>query len=220
MTTSTGLVFRWGEGPLLRGIDEINQELARIRARVWPLDLAEHPAEMRELLAMPVLDAGAAERVKQHFQLSREELLARIAETGREPNVPGGGALRTHVLPHDYTYPQLYQVASEVDYARFSRFHRNVSKDDVAVDETVQLLRGGPLRVLHVADDGETLWMDITCPSADRGWLLSYDGRRPHSGRFADAALGSKALAQVIGPPVWTMDYDVPQGSEPPARSG
>lgn len=220
MTTSTGLMYRRGHGPVLRGIDEINRELRQIQARLWPLDLREHPEEIRALLAARELGTDAAERVKTHFLLSREELLSRIDEAGRTPNVPGGGALETRVMPHDYTYPQLYQIASHLDYSRFDRFHRNVSEDGVAVDEVVQVLAGGPMHVLHMDDQGETVWLKLVCPSPSQGWLVTYDGRRPHSGRFADAAIGSKAVVQVIGPPVWTMDYDVPQGTDPPETSG
>ncbi|MEM8605590.1 MAG: hypothetical protein AAGF92_00690 [Myxococcota bacterium] len=220
MSPSTGLRFRRDDGPVLREVAEINEELSRTGGRITPLDLSGQPPLIRDLLDADALDANASARLMEHFLLSRPRLLSIIADAGRTPGVPNGGALETRVLPHDYTYPQLYQVTGDFDFGKFDAYHRNVSDDGTAVDEILQLLAGGPMRVLHLTEEGETLHLDAECPSADEGWLLTYGGGTPHSGRFGDARLGSKALVQVIGPASWTMDYDVPQGAEPPPWSG
>ena len=40
-------------------LEAINNELRKIGAGVWPLDLCDRPADIRALLAKPVLDAAA-----------------------------------------------------------------------------------------------------------------------------------------------------------------
>ena len=113
----------------------------------------------------------------------------------------------------------MYEVVSDeegADYARFERFHGNLAEDgSCAVDEVVQILAGGPHQVLHRTPSGDTLFLELTCPEGDVGWVVSYSGATPHSGRIRDARVGTKALVQVIGPERWITDYDVPQGLEP-----
>lgn len=210
------LLFRRNNGPALHELDAINEALSEIGGRIEPLPLADQPDEIRALLREPSLDADQAETLKRHFLLSQEELLRVIAEAGRAPQVAGGGALETHVSPHDFTYPQLYQIDSEIDYGRFDQFHRNMAEDgSSAVDEILQMLHSGPLDVLHVTPGGDTIFVRLRCPDDDHGWLMTYDGSTPHSGRMGAAEMGSKALVQVIGPARWVMDYAVPQGLEP-----
>ncbi|MEM7437707.1 MAG: hypothetical protein AAF436_21320 [Myxococcota bacterium] len=217
MTVESGLVFRRNNGSALVDLGAINEELAEIQMRVVPVDLRPHPSAIRQLLCKPSLDAGEAERVKAHFLLSRERLLEVIRNAGREPQVEEGGSLETHVMPHDYSYPQLFQVEEGSNYARFDAFHCNLAEDgSCAVDEVAQFLAGGPHHVLHLTPSGDTLLLTVTCPGDDGGWLVTYSGATPHSGRIGDARIGTKALVQVIGPARWTMDYDVPQGLEPP----
>ena len=210
------MILRRNNGPPIFPIDAVNEELAEIQMRVMPLDLRPHPKAIRELLQKPSLDAAESDRIKAQFLMSRERLLEVIRGAGREPQAEGGGALETHVMPHDYSYPQLFQVEEGTDYARFDRFHCNVAEDgSCAVDEVLQMLAGGPHQVLHRTPSGDTLFLELTCPSDDDGWVVTYSGATPHSGRIGYARIGTKALVQVIGPARWIMDYDVPQGLEP-----
>lgn len=216
MAETPSLLFRRNNGEAITELHAINVALREIRGRVAPLDLSGVPPRYRELLGAAALDGATAEELKQHFLLSRERLIEIIREAGREPQVDGGGALETHVSPHDYAYPQLYQVDENIDYSRFDAFHRNMAEDgSSAVDEVLQLLAGGPLDVLHVGPSGDTLFLRIECPSETEGWLLTYEGSTPHSGRVSAGRPGTKAVVQVIGPARWVMDYDVPQGLEP-----
>ena len=168
------MILRRDNGPPIVDLDAINEELAEIQMRVIPLDLRPHPEAIRQLLRKPSLDAAESDRVKARFLLSREALLDVIRDAGREPQVKGGGALETRVLPHDYSYPQLFLVEEGTDYARFERFHCNLAEDgSCAVDEVVQMLARGPHQVLHRTPSGDTLFLQLTCPGDDEGWLVN-----------------------------------------------
>jgi hypothetical protein len=189
-------------------IEGINLELSNIGAGVWPLDLRQQPAEIRALLAKPTLDDAEAGRVKQHFLLPRERLLTIIADAGRVPQVPDGGALETFVTNHGYGYPQLTVVATGADYSRFDRFHVNVAPDGGGgVDEVFQLLSGGGVKIYQRLGDGHTLMLTLSCPDPGHGWLGTYSGVRPHIGSLSSANVGSKLLVQAFGAREWTLTY-------------
>ena len=51
--------------------------------------------------------------------------------------------------------------------------------------------------------------LTLECPGGEQnsGWLITYDGARPHIGSLSSARPGTKALVQVIGPPKWRIRY-------------
>ena len=198
---------RGGDSPLT-DTGAVNAALARFGARVWPLDLGRVAPDIRRLLDRPTLDAAEAEEIKTALLLSREALLEKLAEAGRSPHVPGGGALETEVANHGYSYPQLFVVEEGADYSRFDRFHVNVSGDGTAVDEVMQILSGGGVRILQRLPGEEPVTLTLDCPSAGMGWTATYDGAVSHIGSMSAAAPGTKALMQVFGPARWTMRYD------------
>ncbi|MGO9152862.1 hypothetical protein [Mycobacterium sp.] len=111
MASVEGLSLQFSDNRVVPdNLEAINNELQKIGAGVWPLDLRDRPAEIRALLAKPVLDAAEAERVKTQFLLPRERLLQIVAQAGRMPAVAGGGALATFVANLGHHYPQLHQV--------------------------------------------------------------------------------------------------------------
>jgi hypothetical protein len=193
----------------LTAVPEINKALAEIGSRIWPLDLGNEPDEIRKLLKQPTLTKEESDRLLNHFLLSRDRLLKVITGAGREPHVPGGGALTTLMLPYNYKYPQLFVVEEGIDYSRFDRFHVNIAKDGTAVDEVAQILSGSGFVNHHRSPNGEILSLYIDCPGEDAGWILTYDGGYPHIGSISGAQPGTKALVQVIGPETWEMRYDV-----------
>jgi hypothetical protein len=193
----------------LTTVPEINEALAEIGSRIWPLDLRGEPNEIRALLKQPTLTTEESDRLLNHFLLSREHLLEIITSAGREPHVPGGGALTTLVLPYKYNYPQLFVVEEGIDYSRFDRFHVNIADDGAAVDEVAQILSGSGFVNHHRSANGEILSLYVDCPGEDAGWILTYDGGHPHIGSISAAQPGTKALVQVIGPETWVMRYDV-----------
>ena len=205
---TSGLRLERAEGPELAEIGAVNAALARFGARVWPLDLGAVAADIRALLARPTVTAEQAERIKETMLLPRTALLEKLAEAGRTPHVPGGGALETEVANHGYAYPQLFVVEAGADYSRFDRFHVNVADDGTAVDEVMQVLSGGGVRILQRLPGEEPAILTLDCPSPDRGWTVTYDGGVSHIGSMSAAAPGTKALMQVIGPESWTMRYD------------
>ena len=205
---TSGLRLERGGDPTLVGIEAVNAALTRFGAGVWPLDLGGIAPGIRRLLDLPTLDAVQSRRIEAAFLLSREALLAKLAEAGRSPHVPGGGALATEVANHGYAYPQLFVVEEGADYSRFDRFHVNVAEDGTAVDEVMQILSGGGVRILQRLPGEEPVTLTLDCPSADRGWTVTYDGAVSHIGSMSSAAPGTKALMQVFGPARWTMRYD------------
>ena len=198
---------RGGDSPLA-DMEAVNAALARFGARVWPLDLGGVAPHIRRLLDLPTLDAAQAEEIKTALLLSRETLLEKLTEASRSPHVPGGGALETEVANHGYAYPQLFVVEEDADYTRFDRFHVNVAEDGTAVDEVMQILSGGGVRILQRLPGEEPVTLTLDCPSADRGWTVTYDGGVSHIGSMSAAAPGTKALMQVFGPARRTMRYD------------
>ena len=196
-----------GSSVVATDLGEVNRELAAVKSKVWPLDLRSAPADIRRLLAKSTLEAAETTLVLSHFLLPRERLLQIIAEAGRAPNVPGGGALSTHVDSHGYSYPQLWLVQGDVDYARFDRFHVNTADDGTGVYEVLQILSGAGIFIRHRLPDGTVLALHADCPSDDAGWLVTYDGGHPHIGSLSRARPGTKALVQAIGPPHWSVRY-------------
>ena len=186
---------------------EVNDLLARYGSRVWPLDLSGTPGDVRRLLDQPSLNADENGRVLDHFLLPVDRLLELMSEAGRAPNVPGGGATSSLDSTHDVHYPELYVMEPASDFSRFDRLHVNHSADGTGVDETLQVLCGSDIRVVHSLPDLGTVTLFLSCPSPEHGWIASYSGSTPHIGSFSDASVGSKVLVQIIGPPVWIMDY-------------
>ena len=189
-----------------QNLEAVNDELRTIGAGVWPLDLGDRPADIRALLAKPLLDAAETERVMAHFLLPRERLLQILAQAGREPAVAGGGALSTFVTNLGHGYPQLHQVQEGVDYGRFDRFHVNGGPGG-GIDEVFQMLSGAGFVIHQRLDGGEVLTLRLDCPDERRGWLGTYNGARPHIGSISSATAGSKLLVQAFGTPEWTLTY-------------
>jgi hypothetical protein len=194
------------DGSHRSGAAQANAALAPFGTRVWPLDLTTATADVRALLARPSLEPAEIEQVCDAFLLSRERLLALIAEAGRRPSVPGGGELSTLDVVNDVRYPQLYVVDPSVDYSRFDRLHENRADDGTVLDETMTLLSGGPLRLVQRLPDGSLSTLDLRGIDDGRGWIVSYGGL-PHIGSLSVAAPGSKVLVQAIGPARWQAHY-------------
>ncbi len=195
------------DGQLLTDLRAINDFLDRHHSKVWALDLSDLPRDVRTALDTDKMSDQQVESVMRHFLLPRERLLELIAECGRAPQVPGGGALRTHVLPHDYDYPQLFEIQAGDHITTYDVFHSNHADDGTGVDEVVQMLRGQGLLMRHRLPGGAEWSLRMSCPGPEQGWVSTYEGRHPHIGSPAEATAGSKFLVQVIGPPVWTMEY-------------
>lgn len=204
----TGIRYEFeGDRAALTSVPEIQAELKKFGAGVWPLQLGDAPGDIRGLLDQPNLADDEKARLRDHFLLSRERLLQIIAESGRTPNVPGGGALKTTVVNEGYSYPQLWLVERGVDYARFDRFHVNVAQDGTGVDEVLQVLSGKGVVVRVRGPDSSARTLRLDCPSDRLGWMVSYNGGEPHIGSLSGASPGTKVVVQAIGPESWTLCY-------------
>jgi hypothetical protein len=209
MADAAGLRLEFSDArPAATTLAAVNAGLATYGARVWPLDLSGVPAAVRGLLAQPRLGPAEADRVKAQFLLPRERLLQIIAEAGRAPHVPGGGAMAPFVANQGYAYPQLYLVEAGVDYTRFDRFHVNTADDGIGVDEIGQLLHGGGVWIVQRRSGLGVASLRLDCPSEDHGWIVTYDGGSSHIGSLSAALPGTKFLMQVIGPQRWVLCYD------------
>ena len=207
MTTGLHLSFSDGRGGL-NDRESINKALAPVGLAVFPLDLASLADGLRALLAKEALGAAEKSRLMDALLFTREQLLEIIESAGRKPHVQGGGALSTRVENHGYDYPQLFVVEAGIDLGRFDRYHRNVAQDGTPVDEVAQLISGGGLKLCQWLPEDVEAIVTLDCPSPERGWIITYDGGRPHIGSVSSARIGTKCLVQVIGPPSWTMRYD------------
>lgn len=176
---------------------------------LWRHDLSDLSPALLAILDKERPSAAELEELKTAMLFERETLRAYIRDSGRAEAVDGGGALETRVVNHGYDYPQLFLVEAGIDYSRFDTYHVNTADDGTAVDEVIQILCGAGVRVFHRVAGGEVS-LRLDAPSAQRGWILSYSGGQPHIGSFAEAEVGTKALVQVIGPPLWTMRYEMP----------
>ncbi len=208
MSAETGLrlEFSTNRAPI-DALDAINAELSDFGAHVSPLDTGRESDEIRNLLSKVTPTPEELQRLKSHFLLSRNELLEVITAAGREPQVPGGGALTTHIATYDYDYPQLYIAEAGVDYTRFERFHVNAAEDGTGVDEVLQILWGEGVEVHLQAADDAVLTLHLDCRGTDQGWIVTYDGEHPHIATVSGATPGTKVLVQVIGAPRWSMNY-------------
>ncbi len=173
---------------------------------LWPRDLSGLAPPLRAIIDQMRPSDEELAALKRALLFDRETLRAYIRDSGRLEAVAGGGALETRVENHGYDYPQLYLAEAGVDYSRFDRYHINAADDGTAVDEVLQIVSGGGLRILHRVAGGEVI-LRLDCPAANRGWIVCYSGGQAHIGSFAEATIGTKALVQVIGPPLWTMRY-------------
>lgn len=208
MASDQGIRLEFSDGrSQATSLAEINRALSEIGSRVSVLDLSAVPADLLQLLSQATLTEPESGRVKAHFLLPRERLLEIISATGRPPNVPGGGELMTFDESHQYHYPQLWVAQNDVDYSRFDRFHVNRADDGTGVNEVAQLLAGSGLVVQHRLPGSTVLTLHLDCSGADKGWLVTYDGGKPHIGSFRQATPGTKVLVQVIGPARWKMHY-------------
>ena len=195
--------------PALTAAADVNTALGEVGAGVWRLDLTGARDNVRELLTRPSLTDEESESLRAHFLLPRERLLEIIAAAGRTPNVVGGGELSTFVTNEGYSYPQLWVVQGNADFSRFDRFHVNTSDDGVGVDEVLQILSGAGVVIRLRRPAGDALTLSLDCPDEGSGWLLTYNGGKPHIGSLGSAAPGTKVLAQVIGPARWAIRYNV-----------
>lgn len=214
MTPTSGIELEFSDGKAaLKGVENIgaiNAALSVVGAGVWPLDLSAAPDRLKVFIAQSVMTAAEIERLRSHFLLSRERLLETLDLAGRTPNVPGGGTLETKVANQDYGYPQIWTVHADTDYGRFDRFHVNVAEDGTGVDEVLQMLSGDGVVVHLKVPDGGVLTLRLDCPGREQGWLITYDGGRPHIGSLSSASPGTKLVVQAFGPPVWSLSYDIP----------
>lgn len=201
------IVLTKPNGERLVKLEAINAFLQPLGAKLWPLDLANLPGPVRAALEREQMSEQEAALIKAFFLLPRERLLDLMAECGREPHVPGGGALETRVLPHDYIYPNLMQITATNVPTLYDKMHINHAQDGTGVDEFAQFLHGWGMYLRHRLPDGTEWEMKLNCPSNEQGWLIYYEGKHPHLGSPAQCSPGSKFLVQVIGPPVWTMEY-------------
>ncbi len=183
---------------------EAQARLLRHGVGLWPYDLSGLPAELQAIRLAERPTEAQLQTLKSALLFDRATLLKHIRASGRVENVPGGGALESQVENHGYGYPQLFICEVGIDYSRFDTYHVNVAEDGTEVDEVIQILSGSGLKVFHRVEEGE-IKFTLACPDPNQGWILTYSGGHPHMASLATAAVGTKALVQVIGPPTWTM---------------
>jgi len=208
MNSSSGLHFISSTTQVeLTSLEEINSALSEIGAAVRPIDLKAAPNDLMKIVGQESLTVDENQEVLEYFLLSRERLLEVIDEAGRDPNVSGGGLLKTYVSNHDYWYPQLWVAQAGEDYSRFDRLHVNAADDGTGVDEVLQMVAGAGVTIVLQLENKSELTLDLACPDSESGWMITYNGGRPHIGSVSSAMPGTKLVTQVIGPESWQMRY-------------
>lgn len=180
--------------------EDVNATLSGDGVRVWPADLSGAPPDILALLGQEKLTAVENERVKDYFLLSREDLLEVIANAGRQPNLPNGGALDTYCIETDTHYPQLHVIDRAIDYSGFFPFHINVDEDGNGTDEVGYVLSGSNMQYRYRLENCDIVVLSLSCPDPAQGWLFTFNGGAPHGGILRDTLPGTKVLVQAIGP--------------------
>ena len=207
MTPETGIRLEREGAVLAETFEELNAVLSEDGIRAWPADLSGAPADVRGLLNKGTLTESETEHVKAHFLLSRERLLEVIADAGRQPHLPDGGALSSFCIETRINYPQLHVIDKALDYSGFYPFHINVGEDGSGTDEVGQVLSGSNMQYRFRLANSEIVTLSLSCPSPGRGWLFTFDGGAPHGGILKDTPAGTKVLVQAIGPAKFHCRY-------------
>lgn len=207
MTRQSGIRLESDSGTMADTFEDVNAELADDGIRAWPRDLSDLPADILGLLALPNLTDAEVERIKPHVLLPRLGLLEAIARAGRQPNVPGGGALESYCIETETDYPQLHVIDSAADYSGFFPLHVNVGEDGVGADEVGQVLWGANMQYRFRRVSGAIVTLSLSCPNPAWGWLFTFNGGAPHGGILRDTAPGTKVLVQAVGPARFHMRY-------------
>lgn len=194
------------------GIVAVNEKLMEIGVRVSQVPV---PSEARPILDAsrnrPLTESETGELI-QHFRLGRRELLAEIAEAGREPVVHRGGYLQTSeqgVPPYPKVSDMMAvdQEAMVDQQHKFGKLHVNSSEAGVGIDEVMTIVSGGPFTWFFVFEDGSVGKLRFgEIREHDDAWRISYPGLVPH-GAFADAQNGL-VVAYAHGPKHFVMRYD------------
>jgi hypothetical protein len=196
-----------GGRPAVTALAEINETLHPIGFGAWPLDAGPARPDIQDLLTRPALTDAERASALDYVLLSRDRLVEIIEGAGRQPQVAGGGEMSTFDTTNSVTYPQLYIVEAGADYTRFDTFHVNATTDGAGLDEVMQILCGGGIRVLQHLADESVFTVTLDCGPGGQGWIVTYDGGRPHIGSFTGAQPGTKIVVQAIGPPRWGVRY-------------
>jgi hypothetical protein len=202
----SGLLLEFDGRRRVTDQSEINETLRPVGAGVWPIHFGAAPDDVRDLLRQPVLDDAATARIKQQFLLARSDLLDVITRVGRTPEFSDGGRLETLDVTNGVHYPQLYLVDANTDYTRFDLPHRNATAAGPGVDEVVQLVSGGGFRLMQELPGVGWYTLTLDCIGDGAGWVLTYDGSRPHMGSLTRAQVGTKLVVQAIGPAEWEVE--------------
>ncbi len=186
---------------------DVNAALAGHGIAAWPVDLSGVAPEIRRLLDKKALTEAENRQLKAHFLLSRERLLEVIAEAGRVPNTPGGGALDSYCIETETPYPQLHVIAAGRDYGAFFPFHANLGEDGTGADEVGHVLSGSNMQYRFRLADGAVVVLSLSCATPDQAWRYTFNGTTPHGGILKDTAVGTKVLVQAMGPERFHLRY-------------
>ena len=198
----------------LVGDDHATVARALAGTGIWvaPVDLSGEPGEIKTLLAKQRLSDAENALLCARFTLSREALLETIAEAGRAPHVPGGGALDSYCIETAMAYPAFRTLDPAMDFSGFVPFHVNRAEDGSGTDEVGHVVSGGEMKYRFVRPEGIYL-LAMGCPTPDLAWRFTFDGGAPHGGLFDNVSAGTKVMVQAIGPEQFHMRYVGEQAS-------
>ncbi|OAJ33416.1 hypothetical protein [Piscirickettsia salmonis] len=197
-----------GNGESTNFLERINQILAPVFVKIYPIDLRAISESQQLLLSKITLNNAEKVELLSYFTLNREQIIEKIKDSGREPNVAGGGFLETRAVDLKIDYPAIFVKCDGDTYSsEFKATHSNLGLDGVTgVDEVVQLLSGGEILKYFLMPDNKKIKLSLTCDGDKTGWMLVSDGKFPHYAAIPPhATTGTKIVAQAIGPALWEM---------------
>ncbi|QGP56580.1 hypothetical protein PsalMR5_04071 [Piscirickettsia salmonis] len=87
-----------GNGESTNSLEKINQILAPVFVKIYLIDLSAISKSQQLLLSKITLDDTEKVELLSSFILNREQIIEKIKDSGREPNVAGGGFLETRAV--------------------------------------------------------------------------------------------------------------------------
>eukprot|EP00933_Yihiella_yeosuensis_P060578 TRINITY_DN6332_c1_g1_i1.p1 TRINITY_DN6332_c1_g1~~TRINITY_DN6332_c1_g1_i1.p1 ORF type:complete len:261 (-),score=38.70 TRINITY_DN6332_c1_g1_i1:87-812(-) len=202
-----------------RQLDDINRRLGPNAVHIARLDLRFAPKDMKTIFASPAsLDASSVQALLAHYSLPRPALHALSISAKQELSIlddeyvdprlgpfaraKDGGELETENDELGF-FPCLYDVTrqnSHRELLQCQRFHTSASSDGTCVNTFMSIFTGSGTWH-HMLPNGEKSRLTLTCDSST-AWRIMYRGDRPCAYRLD---LGSRCLAQIIGPSHWEI---------------
>lgn len=200
------------------GLEDVNAVLRSVGVRASTVSIPEAAKPILNASQSRAITEAEQEELIKLFSLNRAQLLEQIELAGRVPETPRGGLLGTR-QPGIAPYPKVYDMLAIPDDYRatvletFGRFHVNMARNGVGIDEVMTVVSGGPFTWMFVLPDAVVVRLTVGPATEETSIRLSYPGMGIHAG-YMDAKQGL-VVAYAHGPEEFDMHYDEPTAPNP-----